>query len=215
MKKTITILLSFLFLSFQAVKAEIGVGVTGAVHIFMAEGTETVRQSGDKVNGDHTEETLIPELFIEGMDDSGYTIGFSYIPTRSVGSKSRTDSNSDGDSGTYKAEAELDDLVQVYFDFPISEVQGYPIHGKVAVQHATIKTLESLNSGSTYPDEDVLGLTLGLGTKGDLTGNFYYKAEATYTNFETYSADSSSTPANNIEAELEDIAHKLSIGAKF
>ena len=214
MRKIITILLSFIFISFQSVKADLAMGITGAVHIFDAEGTETVRTSGNKVSGDNTEEVIVPELFIEGVDDSGYTIGFSYIPTRSVGSKSRTD-NSDGDSGTYKAEAELDDLVQVYFDFPISEVQGYPIHGKVAVQHATIKTIESINSGSTYPDEDVLGLTLGLGTKGDLTGNFYYKAEATYTNFETYSADSSSTPANNIEAELEDIALKLSIGAKF
>tara|TARA_A200000113_G_C8727729_1_gene310519 strand:- start:72 stop:734 length:663 start_codon:yes stop_codon:yes gene_type:complete len=220
MKKTFTVLLSFLFISFQAVKAEVGMGVTGAVHLFEASGTETVRESGNKVNGSHSEETLVPELFIEGFDDSGFAIGLSYIPTRSVGSKSRTDSSSSTpsqDSGTYKAEAELENVVQVYLDFPISEVSGFPIHGKVAVQHVTLKTLESLNSGSTYPDADLLGLTLGLGTKGDLPygNNLYYKAEATYTDFEKYSADSTSSPANKVEADLEDIAIKFSIGAKF
>ena len=82
-------------------------------------------------------------------------------------------------------------------------------------RHATIVTLESLNSGSTYPDEDVLGMTVGFGTRGDFGGNLYYKAEATYTDFEDYSADSTSTPANKVEAELEDIAVKFSIGYKF
>ena len=205
------------FLLVSTAKADIGIGITGAAHFLDASGTETVRQSGNKVSGSHSEDTLVPELFIEGTDDSGYAIGISYIPTRSVGSKSRTDSNSDGDSGTYKAEAELENVVQVYFDFPISEVSGFPIHGKVGVQHVTLATLESLNSGSTYPDADLLGLTLGLGTKGDLPygNNLYYKAEATYTNFEEYSADSTSSPSNKVEADLEDIAVKFSIGVKF
>ena len=217
MKKISTILLSFLFISFQAVKAEVGMGVTGAIHLFDASGTETVRESGNKVSGSHSEETLVPEIFIEGFDDSGYAIGLSYIPTRSVGSKTRSDTNTDGDTGSYKAEAELENVVQIYLDFPISELQGFPIHGKVAVQHVTLKTLESLNSGSTYPDEDLLGLTLGFGTKGDLPygNNLYYKAEASYTKFEEYNADSTSSPSNNVEADLEDIAIKFSIGAKF
>ena len=88
---------------------------------------------------------------------------------------------------------------------------------KVGIQHATINTLESLNSGSTYPNEDVLGVTLGVGTKGDLPygDNLFWKADLTYTNFEDYEAESSSTPANKVEAELEDVAAKLSIGMKF
>ena len=97
----------------------------------------------------------------------------------------------------------------------MGDVGNFSIYGKLGVQHATIKTLESLNSGSTYPDEDVLGFTVGLGAKGDLAfgNNLYYKAEATYTDFEDYSADSSA--GNKVEAELEDVAVKLSIGYKF
>mgnify|MGYP005992209611 CR=1 FL=1 len=218
MKKTITILLSLFFISTQAAKAEFGMGITGAVHFLDASGTETTRTSGQKNTGSHSEEAVVPELFIESITDNGGAFGIAYIPTRSMGSKSRSDTNSDGDTGTYKAEAELDNVIQIYGDIPTSfDVAGFPIYAKVGIQHATIATLESLNSGSTYPDEDVLGYTVGLGTKGDLAfgNNLYYKAEATYTDFEDFTQSSDSNPANTVTAELEDVAVKLSIGYKF
>ena len=218
MKKTIYILLSFLFISLQSAKAEVGFGVTGALHMFDASGTETTRTSFEKNPGSHTEQVVVPELFLEAITENGGAIGVSFIPTRELGSKSRTDSNSEGDSGTYTGKAELDNVFQVYADIPTSlSIAGYDIYTKVGIQHATITTLESLNSGSTYPDEDVLGLTLGFGTKGDLNygNNLYYKAEATYTSFEDYEADSESSTGNRVEAELEDIALKFSIGYKY
>ena len=218
MKKTIYILLSFLFISLQSAKAEVGFGVTGALHMFDASGTETTRTSFEKNPGSHTEQVVVPELFLEAITENGGAVGVSFIPTRELGSKSRTDSNSEGDSGTYTGKAELDNVFQVYADIPTSlSIAGYDIYTKVGIQHATITTLESLNSGSTYPDEDVLGLTLGFGTKGDLNygNNLYYKAEATYTSFEDYEADSESSTGNRVEAELEDIALKFSIGYKY
>ena len=218
MKKYVTIVLTFLFISSQAVKAEVGFGITGALHMFEASGTETTRTSLEKNSGTHSENVVVPELFLEATGDDGAAIGISYIPTRDVGSKSRSDTNSEGDTGTYKAEAELDNVVQLYVDIPTTlNLAGYDIYAKVGIQHATIKTLESLNSGSTYPDQDLLGYTLGIGTKGDLAfgNNMYYKAEATYTDFEDYSADDESSTGNKVEADLEDIAFKFSIGYKF
>jgi len=217
MKKTILVLISFLFISFQAVKAEIGIGITGAAHFLDASGTETTRSSGQKNTGSHSEDVVVPELFIEAITDNGGALGIAYIPTRTMGSKSRSDT-SDGtgsESGTYKAEAELDNLIQIYGDIPLTDLAGFPIYAKVGIQHATIVTLESLNSGSTYPDQDVFGYTLGLGTKGDLPlgNNLYYKADVTYTEFEEYSSNSSAD--NKIEADLEDVAVKFSIGYKF
>ena len=135
--------------------------------------------------------------------------------------RSRTDTNptaadSGNDAGTYKASAELDNVVQFYVDYPFADAYGATIYGKVGVQHATIVTLESLNSGSTYPDEDVLGLTLGLGAKGDLPyGNLYYKAEAAFTDFEDYTENDSTNTGNKVTAELEDVSVKLSVGYKF
>ena len=217
MKKIIAIFLSLTFLSIQAAKAEnFGIGISGAVHMLDASGTETTRQSSEKNSGSHDEQAVVPELFVETFMDGGVTVGLAYIPTRDMGSKSRSDTNSEGDTGTYKAEAELDNVLQIYADIPVGSFGGRDVYGKVGIQHATISTLESLNSGSTYPDKDVLGLTLGLGTKGDLPGaNAYYKAELTYTNFEDYEAESSSTLPNNVTAELEDIAARFSIGYKF
>ncbi len=214
MKKYIAIFLSLALFSFQSAKAEFGIGITGAAHFFDASGTETTRTSGQKNNGTHSADAVVPELFLEAITDGGMTVGLSYIPIRELGSKSRTDSNSGGDSGTYKAEAELDNVIQLYMDIPLNfDVVSYPVYAKLGIQHATISTLESLNSGSTYPDEDVMGLTIGLGTKGDLANNLYYKAEVAYTDFEDYSADSSA--GNKVEAELEDTSVKFSIGYKF
>ena len=217
MKKFVTVFLSFVFLTLGVAKADVGMGITGAVHMFDVSGTETTRTSNQKNTGDHSEEAIVPELFLEAISDEGLVVGLSYIPTREMGSKSRSDSNTGGDTGTYKAEAELDNVVQFYADIPMGEVAGYPIYGKLGAQHATIVTLESLNSGSTYPNEDVLGITIGFGTKGDLPygNNLYYKAEATYTKFDDYEADDTAGTGNKVEAELEDIALKFSIGYKF
>ena len=217
MKKITTILLSFLFISFQAAKAEIGIGITGAYHMFEASGTETTRTSGQKNTGTHDEDVLVPEIFVEAVLDNGGAVGVAYIPTRELGKKSRSDTSTTGDgqdTGTYKAEAELENVIQLYADIPLL---GPMLYGKVGIQHATIETLESLNSGSTYPNKDVMGYTIGLGTKGDLPyGNdLYYKVEATYTDFEDYEAESDSTPANKVVADLEDTAVKVSIGYKF
>ena len=213
MRKLIATISAILFVTVAA-KAEIGVGVTGAIHSIDASGTETTRQSGQKNKGSNTETKAIPELFIENIYDDGKVLGISYIPTREVGSKSRSDSNSDGDTGTYTAKAELKNVIQFYTDIPVSELYGYQTHIKVGVQHVTVNTLESLNSGSTYDDEDLFGITIGYGVKGDLPygNNLYYKGELTYTNFEQYEGESN---GNKVEADLEDFAAKFSVGYKF
>ncbi len=215
MKKNIAIFLSFIFLSFQAVKAEMAIGITGAMHMFDASGTETTRTSGQKNTGSHSDEALVPEIFFE-VDDN-ITLGVAYIPTRELGSKSRSDTNSEGSTGTYKAEAELENVVQLYTDIPVTAYAGADVYVKLGIQHATIATLESLNSGSTYPNKDVLGYTIGLGAKGDLPygNNLFYKADVTYTDFEDYSASDEAGTGNKVEADLEDIAVKFSVGYKF
>ena len=214
MKKNIAIFLSFIFLAFQSAKADMAIGITGAMHMLDASGTETTRTSGETNTGSHSEDVIVPELFVETGGD-GVTFGLSYIPTREMGSKSRTDTG-DQSAGTYKAEAELDNVVQLYVDYSVSEYNGAEIYVKGGIQHATIVTLESLNSGSTYPNRDVLGYTLGIGAKGDLPyANTFYKADLTYTDFQDYSASAADKNGNKVEAELEDVAVKLSIGYKF
>ena len=211
MKKTISIISSlFLLMTFSAKANEFGIGISGALHMLEADGTEIARDSGEKNTGSHSEDVAVPELFIETIADNGLTFGLSYVPTRDAGSKSRSDADSQGDTGTYTASAELDNVFQIYTDIPVG---GNGVYVKLGLQHVTLVTLESLNSGSTYPDEDLMGYTAGLGYKADLpVGNTYYKAEVTYTNFDTYEKTSA---GNKVTADLDDITARLSVGYNF
>ncbi len=210
MKKTISIITSLFLLMTFAAKAEFGVGVSGALHMLEADGTETARDSGERNTGSHSEDVQVPELFIETIADNGLAFGVSYVPTRDVGSKSRSDTNSEGDTGSYKADAELDNVFQIYTDIPMGDMGVYL---KLGIQHVTLVTLESLNSGSTYPDEDLMGYTAGLGYKADLpVSNTYYKAEVTYTDFDTYEKTSN---GNKVVADLDAVTARLSIGYNF
>jgi len=216
MKKFAIFITAFLVVAYTNVKAEVVLGISAAAHSVDVSGTETLRSSGKKTNGGADESAVVPEIFIEAEADSGFAMGLAYIPTREMGKKSRTDSGGESD-GTYRAEAELDNVIQAYVDVPFTDLYGGTLYGKLGVQHATVKTLESLNSGSTYPDQDLFGYTVGLGVKGDLPygDGLIYKLDATYTDFEDYSAGAADGNGNKISADLEDVAVKISIGKKF
>ena len=92
MKKIVTLLTSLFFILTVSAKADWGMGITGALHMFDGDGTETTRESGQVNNGSHSEDVAIPEIFVETFDDSnGFALGLSYIPTRALGPKTRTD----------------------------------------------------------------------------------------------------------------------------
>jgi len=219
MRKNIAIFLSFLFISITSVKAETMIGITGALHMLDVSGTETTRSSGERNTGSESENAVVPEFFIEKEAD-GVALGLSYIPTKNMGKKSRSDTSTTGDgqdTGTYSAEAELSDVFQVYVDYTVSQYAGADIYLKGGLQFATIETLESLNSGSTYPNEDVYGFTLGIGAKGALPygNNLFYKADITYTEFSDYENNDEAGTGNKVEADLNDTAVKFSVGYKF
>ena len=218
MKKLVAIVCSLFLLTTISAKAEMGIGISGAFHMLDADGHEITRSSNEKNTGGHSEDALVPELFIEMIGDNGSALGISYIPTRDLGSKSRTDAESpadtDSDDGTYKAAAELDNVIKIYGDIPMGSIYGSTGYLHLGVQHVEVLTLESLNSGASYPNKNVFGYTVGFGAKGDLAygNNLYYKGELTYTNFEAYEGDGA---GNKVNADLEDIAARLSIGYKF
>ena len=218
MKKLLSIVSSLILVSTISAKAEVGIGISGAFISIDGDGSETTRSSGEVNKGSSSESEVIPEVFVEMIGDSGSAFGISYIPTRDVGSKSRTDAESpgdtDGDDGTYSAKAELDNVIKIYGDIPMGSFAGGTTYLAVGLQHVELVTLESLNSGATYPDKNLFGYTVGLGLKGDVPygSNLYYKGEVTYTDFETYEADGA---GNKVSADLDATAARFSIGYKF
>ena len=212
MKKQILSVITAMLFSGSYLVADIGVGITANMSSVETSGSETLRHSSKVTNGSHDESVLLPEIFIEAISDIG-TFGISYIPVQEMGTKTRSDTNSDGDTGSYKAEAELENHIMLYTDLNLGEAYGQTFYVKAGVSIATIATSEALNSGSTYGNDDVFGFTGGLGFKADLGSNLYYKVEGTYTEYDTYNGQS--TADNKVEADTDIYSGKVSLGYKF
>ena len=99
--------------------------------------------------------------------DSGITVGLDYVPLDlELGSGKRTDSTTDGnestdDSGTYSASADVTDLMTLYVNYPLG-TGGY--YGSLGAHQATVTTSETLPN-STYGNDDIYGVLVGLGYK--------------------------------------------------
>ena len=65
MKKLVSLVSSLLFLTIISAKAEMGIGISGAVHLIDGSGEETTRTSGEVNKGSHDETAEVPEIFIE------------------------------------------------------------------------------------------------------------------------------------------------------
>ena len=209
MKKIIAIVFSTLFVA-QAALAELAIGITGAYYSLDTDGSETELTGNLEKSSASSEENVEGiEIFGEIVTDTGFVLGASYIPARELGATSRSDTNTEGDTGTYTAKAEVDNVVMFYADVPIG-----PLYAKFGISRAELTTQESLNSGSTYDNEEVFGFTVGLGKRGDFYGGTFYKAEFSYTDFDSYE-DTSSDSEKKVEADTEVMALKLSLGKAF
>ena len=72
-------------------------------------------------------------------------------------------------------------------------------------------------SNTTYEDKTVNGYTLGVGYRGQsipFLGGGFYKVEATYTDFDKFSATDSNGD-HEVEADTEVTSVKISLGTTF
>ena len=217
MKKLLAIICSVFFIYAAPVSAEIAVGITANFAELDTDGSETeLTGDAEVTNASISEDVVVPEIFIEAVNDSGLAFGIAYVPSRDLGRKTRTDTqptgDDDTDNGTYVADAELKDVIQVYTDIPVG-----PIYAKLGYSRANLKTNELSISGTTYENQHVNGYTVGVGYRGDsipLMGAGFYKVEATYTDFDEYSKDSSNG-TKRVKADTEVTSLKISVGTSF
>ena len=201
MKKTFLSIISALFIASGVNAADFTFGVSAAYTMIDGTGTETTRTSNEKNNGSASNEVGIGSIFVENNFGS-FSLGIDYIPFKADVSdkvKSRTDSNSAGDSGTYTAQAELSNHITVYALYPFAN----GMFVKAGVAQVDVATQESLNSGSTYGDDTIYGGQIGLGF-----GNDNWRLAVEYTDYETISLTSNAS--NKVDADLDTTAIKLS-----
>ena len=232
MKKIITILATLMLttMSINFAKAEgFAVGVTGAYTMIEADGQET-EATVSGVTSETTKKSVDNNAFIGSVfgeysfanvsyANSGVTFGIRYTPgSADVSDKvhSRTDTStgadvaSEADTGTYKAQAQVEKYINYYLDIPLFS----SVYVKAGWAQIDVKTQESATSTTigSYGDATLDGINYGIGVKGE-NGNVIWKLAYEATNFDTLNLTSSTS--NKIKADLDTQEVNLSVGYKF
>jgi len=210
----------FMFASAQA--GSIGLGVSGNIASVSADGTESEGTSGSETDVSVMSATagnnfMFGSVYAEyGFGEGGVTIGIDYVPgAADINSKtlSRTDATENSaapaqDTGTLKANAEISEHTTYYVEL------GSTFYGKLGYAEVDIDVKQSNDSGyGTYPDKTLDAWTYAVGYKGDWGENGVFKFEGFYTDYDSYSA--TSTTSNTVTANLDVVGAKLAVGVKF
>ena len=226
MKKLAISILASMFLATSTFAGGMTVGVSGGLVQVNADGTETTPSDTGTENSVKSatagNEFMFGSAFVEYSfgESENLTFGIDYVPgTADVNRKNltRTDVTVDaGESnqqdGTRSANAELSDHVTYY-----AEIGGMnSLYGKVGFAQVDVATKDSNTSSGTvglYPDKTLDAWTYGFGYKGDFGTNGYFKVEGYYTNYDDFSA--TSTTSNTVKASLDVVGAALRVGYKF
>lgn len=198
-----------LFITSSAFAAS--VGISGTALYYDASGTETLKDSNNKTSKDESGVAPVVSIFLENETPAGGIIGIEVIPySAKLGDGSMAQDDDSETSGTNTVDVNLKNMISLYLENPIDTgIDGSFI--RAALNHGTLETDETVNTGSTYGDEDLRGVTIGLGVKRD-TGNGFYKLIAELSHFQGTTFEASNT---NNKIDLDDfqtLGLRLSVG---
>jgi len=223
-KKFASLVGSLFFLLFTTVKVQAGaMGITLGVADIDGTGTETVQDGTDKnkTSGTSSESVSVPSFFLESDANNGWVLGIDVIPIGAEfvsSSKTQTNVQTNGSttSHTQKVEGELENHITLYLEKEVLASGGMipGVYLKAGVITVSVKTNESIGTGSEYGDDNLFGYTVGLGFKGDIGDSTFYKLEGFYNDYETIEISSSNTE-NSVTGEIDAIGGRLSIGYRF
>tara|TARA_B100000959_G_scaffold86831_1_gene92234 strand:+ start:84 stop:737 length:654 start_codon:yes stop_codon:yes gene_type:complete len=201
------------------------VGAVYSGSLYFLKGEEHLKQSGNISKGDTTETMQIPSLFLEyntgemANSGDGWVWGVDIVPfeTQLVDEvRSTTDkikgSGANNPSVTQKIQADLRFHSTLYLETP-GKLGGF--YGKAGISTVQINTNESLGTGAEYPNEQVFGVTAGIGFKRYI-GNLFTKIEGTGSMYETINLTSrTSDAATKIEINPSALQVRFAIGVAF
>ena len=212
-------LMSGLFYTTSAM-SELKIGVSAVAGVFNADGTEK------EVTETNTSEQDIlvsyGEIWIENSFDQGFSIGLAFIPHKigtpteertdiPLTSAGSTDSGSTSDSGTNKAQADVENHLTLYATVPLGDTGFY---GKIGVSHMDVISGESLSTGSAYPDVDVFGASVAIGYERE-TADVFLRLEIGASDYEEIKATSTTNNDNQVTADVTGVTARISIGKAF
>ena len=224
MRKLIITIIASLSLSGAAYAGSYGIGVSGSLAHVKADGKEVTGAgtvgggTSDTHNKSVDELALIGSIFVDYEMDNGMVLGFSHLPgsadvsgkthQRAETAQGKSGTDADG-SVTRTADAEVENFNTIYIEYPVSDV----VYAKLGFSQLDVITKENaVTDSGTYGNATLDGITLGAGINGSL-GEYFTKTSVEYTDFEDLKLNS--TTDNRIEADLDVLEFKVSIGKRF
>ena len=219
MKKILITTAAVMFASanaFAASLSDLSFGVSGTAFYYDASGTETTKSSGQTADSSETGVAPMVSLFAETETSAGVTVGLELMPySAKVGSGAMNSDDDAETSGVNSVDVNFKNHVTLYAEYPNGLTDGGFF--KAGVHRVTVETDDNLSTGSKYGDEDLTGIMLGIGKKGD-TANGFYKiaAEVSYYGGETFNAATGGNATGDgsvfNKVELDDL---ITAGIKF
>ena len=217
-------LLTALVLTFALIApstADVRLGLSAAVAQLNADGSETLKDSSTIKNHSEQANAIIPSGFLELSHSSGFGIGIDLVTGSAdlaAGNRERTMVSEGGgeDSGTNKANAEVDGITSVYLIKTFDS--GFFV--KLGSASADVNTVETLNSGSTYKNASVDGTHYGAGFERVNDNGVFFRTALEHTDFDSLTLTGSqvggtSGSFNKIKASVDVTTAKFSVGKKF
>ena len=234
-KYILAIITTFCLLTTNAFAGSWGMGVAGTMASVSASGSESETANTNGMSGsaeNSVRDATAGNDFIFGSiyaeysfgDSENFTFGIDYVPgSADVNSKtlSRQDTTADASEATQQdgkrtANAEISDHITYYTE--IGKMNG--IYGKLGFAQVDIAVNDTETNASTdglYPDKTLDAWTYGLGYKGEFGDRGVFKVEGFYTDYDSYSSQSSSTKTSKktVSADLDVVGASLRVGIKF
>ena len=167
MKKTI--ISAFVLMSLAAfttvANAGVNLGFSAIQAGALVDGHEVRKTNGVMTAADESVEATIGSVFIEWDNDSGTVVGLELLPG-SVDMDTQTNSGktdldtADGRTSstavTQQAGATFDNLLNLYVE---QQILDSPVYVRAGISQVSVTTTESLGTGETYGDDDLVGGT--------------------------------------------------------
>ena len=197
---------------------EVRIGVSAGWTNINADGTETMKDSAKKNTTEASENAIIPSIFAEFAADNGFGLGLEHVPgSADINSsvRSRTDDDEET-TGNNKASAEIDGLTSIYLIKTFES--GFFL--KLGKTNTTVNTKEDLATGSVYKNADIDGSLIGLGFTNTADSGVFVRVSGEYTDYDnikltSQTADAVTGTTNDIDASVDTVAFKLSVGKAF
>ena len=228
--KALMTLIAISSLSSFAYAGSFGIGVSGNMASISADGSETETANTGTENSVQTatagNDFAFGSIFAEYNfgDSERFTLGVDWIPgSADVNSKniSRTDTTTGNaetneQMGTRTANAEISDHITYYAELGIAG----GVYAKAGFAQVDIKTKDTFadadgtaSTVGSYPDKTLDACTYGLGYKGSMGTNGFFKVEGYEIDYDTFKASSGTD--NTVTANLDVVGAALKLGYKF